>query len=39
MVDGVCLMNIAHAITLISLGVFVVQFTRKFKMLNERHYF
>ena len=38
MVDGVCLMNIAHAITLISLGIFVVQFTRKFKILNEKHY-
>ena len=38
MIDGVCLMNIAHALTMLTLGFFVVQFTRKFKILNEKHY-
>lgn len=38
MVEHVCLMNIVHALTLMSLGFFVLIFTRKFKILNERHY-
>ena len=31
-------MNIVHSLTLISLGVFVVLATRKFKILNQTHY-
>ena len=31
-------MNIVHSLTLMSLGFFVLLFTRKFKILNERHY-
>ena len=38
LVEHVCMMNIVHALTLMSLGFFVLLFTRKFKMLNERHY-
>lgn len=38
MIDGVCLMNIVHALTLLTLAFFVILFTRKFKILNEQHY-
>ena len=31
-------MNIIHALTLMCLGFFVLLFTRKFKILNQRHY-
>ena len=37
-VSTVCLINIVHALTLISLAVFVVILTRRFKILNEKHY-
>ena len=37
-VESVCLINIVHALTLISLAVFVVLATRKFKILDEKHY-
>ena len=38
MIEHVMLMNIVHALTLMSLGFFVLLFTQKFKILNERHY-
>mmetsp|Transcript_33356 Transcript_33356/g.43938 ORF Transcript_33356/g.43938 Transcript_33356/m.43938 type:complete len:110 (+) Transcript_33356:299-628(+) len=38
MVKNVCLINIVHALTLLSLALFVVLFTRKFRILNESHY-
>lgn len=38
LVEHVCLMNIVHALTLMCLGFFVLLFTRRFKILNERHY-
>ena len=38
LVSEVCLINVIHALTLISLAVFIVLLTRKFKILNESHY-
>lgn len=38
LVSTVCLINIVHALTLLSLSFFVVLFTRKFKILNDSHY-
>ena len=38
LISGVMVMNIVHALTLISLGIFVVLSTRKFKILNQAHY-
>ncbi len=37
-VSNTMLMNIFHALTLLSLAFFIVLFTRKFKILNEKHY-
>ena len=37
-ISTVCQINIVHALTLISLGIFVVILTRRFKILNEKHY-
>ena len=33
-----CLINIVHALTLLSLAFFVVLMTRRFKILNDSHY-
>lgn len=38
LVSTVCLINIVHALTLLTLAFFVVLFTRKFKILNDSHY-
>jgi len=38
LVSTVCLINIVHALTLLSMAFFVVLFTRKFKLLNNSHY-
>lgn len=38
LVSTVCLINIVHALTLLSMALFVVLFTRKFKVLNNSHY-
>ena len=38
MVSTIGLVNIIHALTLISLAAFMIVFTRKFKILNEMHY-
>jgi hypothetical protein len=32
-------MKVVHALSLASIGVFLVYFTRKFKVLNESHYY
>lgn len=37
-VSSIMVMNIVHALTLLSLGLFIVLFTRRFKILNEKHY-
>jgi len=31
-------MKVVHALCLASIGGFMVHYTRKFKVLNERHY-
>lgn len=38
LISTVCLINIVHALTLLSMAFFVVLFTRKFKLLNDSHY-
>ena len=38
LVKNVCLINIVHALTLFSIALFIVIFTRKFKVLNQSHY-
>ena len=38
LIEHVCMMNIVHALTLMSLGFFILMFTRRFKILNEKHY-
>ena len=38
LIEHVMIVNIVHALTLMSLGFFVLLFTRKFKILNENHY-
>ena len=38
LVSEVCLINVIHALTLISLSFYIVLLTRKFKILNESHY-
>ena len=35
---SVCLVNVIHAATLLSLGIFLVLVTRKFSILNSKHY-
>ena len=37
-VESICIMNIVHGLTLLSLAFFVILSTRKFKILNESHY-
>lgn len=32
-------MKVVHALCLASIGAFMVLYTRKFKVLNERHYY
>ena len=38
LIHSVCAVNVIHALTLLSLGVFVAFATRKFKILNSKHY-
>ena len=38
LVKNVCLINIVHALTLFTIALFIVMFTRKFKILNQSHY-
>ena len=38
MVSTVCLINIIHALTMISLAAFLILFTRRFRILDEKHY-
>jgi len=38
LVHTICLINIVHALTLLSLAFFLVLFAHKFKILNESHY-
>ena len=38
LVKNVCLINIVHALTLFSVALFIVMFTRRFKVLNKSHY-
>lgn len=37
-VREICIMNIVHSLTLMSLGVFMLLATRRFKVLNRSHY-
>ena len=38
LIEHIMIVNIVHALTLMSLGFFVLLFTKKFKILNEKHY-
>ena len=38
LVSTVCLINIIHALTLISLAAFLILFTKRFRILDEKHY-
>ena len=35
---SMCLVNMVHAVTLLSLGIFVTLTVRKFRILNSKHY-
>ena len=38
MVDSMCVVNLVHAATLVSLGLFVAFTVRKFRILDSKHY-
>lgn len=38
LIHSMCAVNVMHALTLLSLGIFVAITTRKFKILNSKHY-